>query len=42
LKRDGIFEVAEGSKVIEGQAESGNKREVIVMKFPDSIAPYFL
>ena len=43
VKRDGIFEVSdEGSRVIEGQVESGNKREVIEMKFPDSIAPYFL
>lgn len=43
LMRDGIFEVVSGgSRTIEGQADSGNKREVIEVKFPDSIAPYFL
>ena len=43
LKRDGVcFEVSEGSRTIEGQSDSGNKREVLEIKFPDSIAPYFL
>jgi SAM-dependent methyltransferase len=43
LKRDGAcFEVSEGSRTIEGQSDSGNKREVLEIKFPDSIAPYFL
>ena len=42
LKQDGIFEVSDGSRTIEGQSDSGNKREVIEIKFPDSIAPYFL
>mmetsp|Transcript_29020 Transcript_29020/g.64017 ORF Transcript_29020/g.64017 Transcript_29020/m.64017 type:complete len:307 (-) Transcript_29020:2360-3280(-) len=40
VKRDGIFEVKTVSKVEE--AGSGNVREVLELRFPASIVPYFL
>ncbi|GAX74477.1 hypothetical protein CEUSTIGMA_g1926.t1 [Chlamydomonas eustigma] len=40
VKEDGIFEVKTLSKIQD--AASGNVREVLELRFPESIAPYFL
>lgn len=39
LKSDGMLEVSTVATIDEG---GGNKREILKLKFPDNIIPYFL
>ena len=41
VKADGIFEVTSVAKV-EAEGGSGTVREIVEMRFPESIMPYFL